>query len=93
MKSFSLRFVVFVFVVLLALSYITSARVLLPKLEQGKQELEIKSNAAKIEDVSNLMGFDEIEVCRNKGEDCNAERKLLAEAHLDYIYTQKIDSP
>ncbi|XP_021764736.1 putative phytosulfokines 6 isoform X2 [Chenopodium quinoa] len=92
MKNFSQRFVVFTLVVFLALSYITSARVLLPKLEQGKQELEIKDNATNIEDVS-YMGLDEIEVCRNKGEDCNAERKLLEEAHLDYIYTQKFNTP
>ncbi|KAL8039663.1 hypothetical protein ABFX02_10G050700 [Erythranthe guttata] len=43
-------------------------------------------NAIKIqeEDFSSLMGLEE---CGDKDEDCE-KRRMVVEAHLDYIYTQ-----
>ncbi|KAE9465535.1 hypothetical protein C3L33_02550, partial [Rhododendron williamsianum] len=37
------------------------------------------------EDLVNLMGMEE---CDEKDEDC-IKRRMVAEAHLDYIYTQR----
>ncbi|XP_048489664.1 phytosulfokines 5 [Beta vulgaris subsp. vulgaris] len=93
MKKISVSLFVVLLFTFLVLSHIASARVLQPKVEQGNRDLKIK-DAANHEDISNLMGLDEIEVCGTKeGEDCTNERKLLAEAHLDYIYTQKLNKP
>ncbi|KAK6942661.1 Phytosulfokine [Dillenia turbinata] len=37
------------------------------------------------EDTLNLIGL--VEACDDKDEEC-AKRRIIAEAHLDYIYTQ-----
>ncbi|CAL1398362.1 unnamed protein product [Linum trigynum] len=57
------------------------------------------ANSIKEEDFSTLMGAEELEntegsvsVCGEKDEDCLA-RRMVAEAHLDYIYTQHHKNP
>lgn len=42
------------------------------------------AGTSKGEDVLNLMG---LEKCHEKDEEC-LKRRMVAEAHLDYIYTQ-----
>ncbi|KAL5741002.1 hypothetical protein ACOSP7_029875 [Xanthoceras sorbifolium] len=82
---------IFLFFVFLVLSYTISARHLLPE-KQGDQK-EVKANGIAHattfkkdikEDLLNLMGSEE---CDEKDEDC-LKRRMIAEAHLDYIYTQ-----
>ncbi|CAO2839394.1 unnamed protein product [Amaranthus hypochondriacus] len=92
--------VVFMLFGLLFVSCSTSARVLhlhQPPMPQDNLELKVNDSDSSVatnsEDISNLMGLEENEACGNKGEECNSERKLLAEAHLDYIYTQNLGSP
>ncbi|XP_050228750.1 putative phytosulfokines 6 [Mercurialis annua] len=41
------------------------------------------------EDISNLMG---LEKCGDGNEECE-KRRMIAEAHLDYIYTQNHNHP
>ncbi|XP_041028812.1 putative phytosulfokines 6 [Juglans microcarpa x Juglans regia] len=79
----------FIFVLLLCTS-LTSSRLLTPKRgEKGTLKVEgISTNAAgsliDLEDISNLMGLEE---CDDKDEGC-LHGRMIAEAHLDYIYTQ-----
>ncbi|KAG9155434.1 hypothetical protein Leryth_009871 [Lithospermum erythrorhizon] len=65
-----------IFLILLLLSHHTTAR--LPPTNQGTS-LKIQE-----EDISDLMGLEE---CKTKDEEC-LNRRMIAEAHLDYIYTQ-----
>ncbi|CAI0469494.1 unnamed protein product [Linum tenue] len=57
---------------------------------------DLFANSLKEEDFSTLMGAEELEkaeaVCGEKDEDCLA-RRMVAEAHLDYIYTQHHKNP
>lgn len=78
-------FIFLLFVFLLECS--TSARLLSPK--EGAEEIEgTKALAGPFtemkEDLSTLMGSAE---CDGRDEDC-LKRRMIAEAHLDYIYTQ-----
>ncbi|XP_018839502.1 putative phytosulfokines 6 [Juglans regia] len=78
----------FIFVLLLCTS-LTSSRLLTPKRgEKGLKVEGISTNAAgsliDLEDISNLMGLEE---CDDKDDEC-LHRRMIAEAHLDYIYTQ-----
>ncbi|XP_009621063.1 putative phytosulfokines 6 [Nicotiana tabacum] len=76
----------------LLISYTTSAR-LLPTSSQDNQK--IKSNgisypiSSQVEDFTDLMGIEE---CEEKDEGC-FKRRMVAEAHLDYIYTQHKPKP
>ncbi|KAH6793603.1 hypothetical protein C2S52_004080 [Perilla frutescens var. hirtella] len=65
----------------------TSSRKLASK--QGGAHLMIKSKKSvtemeNIESFHDLMGVEE---CENEDEEC-LKRRILADAHLDYIYTQ-----
>ncbi|TYH22037.1 hypothetical protein ES288_A04G094700v1 [Gossypium darwinii] len=67
-----------------------SAQRLLPQ-KPGEEELKAKaiiqpalSTHAK-EDFSDLMGSED---CNEKDEEC-VKRRMIAEAHLDYIYTKQ----
>ncbi|XP_052171651.1 putative phytosulfokines 6 isoform X2 [Diospyros lotus] len=70
----------------------TIARLLAPKQGEEAAKLnEITTRAPFVEleeiqenDSLNLMG---LEVCHSGDEDC-VKRRMIAEAHLDYIYTQ-----
>ncbi|KAL3597616.1 hypothetical protein D5086_009253 [Populus alba] len=78
------------FLLVLVHSSELSARFLLSK--QGKEDLnlkEITSEGTFVETegselITNLMG---LEVCHSGDEEC-FKRRIIAEAHLDYIYTQ-----
>ncbi|CAI0408087.1 unnamed protein product [Linum tenue] len=54
------------------------------------------AGSLKEEDFSTLMGAEELEnaegVCEENDEDC-LKRRMVAEAHLDYIYTQHHKNP
>ncbi|XVF76268.1 hypothetical protein PTKIN_Ptkin13bG0252800 [Pterospermum kingtungense] len=90
MKGKIVGFICFLmFILLLLCSYTTSARL----LQQNQDEKEFKASGMIIqaglftdaeEDFSNLMGSEE---CHEKDEEC-VKRRMIAEAHLDYIYTQ-----
>ncbi|KAK6138437.1 hypothetical protein DH2020_027812 [Rehmannia glutinosa] len=45
---------------------------------------ESAENIVNINSIDNLMGLEE---CQNEEEEC-LKRRVIAEAHLDYIYTQ-----
>ncbi|GMY25127.1 putative phytosulfokines 6 [Fagus crenata] len=79
--------VFFIFVFLLC-SFLASARLLPPKQgDEGVKANGISHAAASftdLEDISNLMGLEE---CGENDEEC-LKRRMIAEAHLDYIYTQ-----
>ncbi|XVE96496.1 hypothetical protein REPUB_Repub02eG0227400 [Reevesia pubescens] len=87
MKAKFVEFITFMLFAFLLCSYSTSAR-LLPQ-QQGEKEFKAKeilpaAGFLAEEDFSNLMGSEE---CYEKDEDC-VKRRMIAEAHLDYIYTQ-----
>ncbi|XVF07738.1 hypothetical protein REPUB_Repub06bG0166000 [Reevesia pubescens] len=94
MKRKIVGFIPFImlFALLLCSSYSTSSARLLPHQKQGEKEVKadriIQATGlltdAK-EDFSNLMGSEEY--CNEKDEEC-VKRRMIAEAHLDYIYTQ-----
>ncbi|KAJ0088258.1 putative phytosulfokines 6 isoform X1 [Pistacia vera] len=70
----------------LLLSHLISARSLAQK--QGEEEVKLHTTTFKevTEDLMKLMGS-EREGCDEKDEEC-LKRRMIAEAHLDYIYTQ-----
>ncbi|XP_022743246.1 putative phytosulfokines 6 [Durio zibethinus] len=89
MKRKIVGFITFLLFAFLLCSYSTPARL----LPQKQGEKQFKANGmiqaglftdAK-EDFSNLMGSSE--ECYEKDEEC-LKRRMIAEAHLDYIYTQ-----
>ncbi|NP_001234797.1 putative phytosulfokine peptide precursor [Solanum lycopersicum] len=72
--------------VLLLISYTTTAR-LLPTINSQESNGIISNNPISSqvqEDFNDLMGIEE---CEEKDEIC-FKRRMTAEAHLDYIYTQ-----
>ncbi|KAL7096682.1 hypothetical protein ACP275_10G094700 [Erythranthe tilingii] len=73
--------IIFIFILLIISN--TSARSL--PSQQGDSP-GTNHNAINIqeEDFSSLMGLEE---CGDKDEDCE-KRRMVVEAHLDYIYTQ-----
>ncbi|XP_058204077.1 putative phytosulfokines 6 [Rhododendron vialii] len=91
MKQVSQMGIIFLTVSLLLFHSLTSARPLPPL--QGNQIVKANDqitqslpsiNVEDEEDLVNLMGMEE---CDEKDEDC-IKRRMVAEAHLDYIYTQ-----
>ncbi|KAL9171394.1 hypothetical protein ABFS82_04G205700 [Erythranthe guttata] len=88
---------VLIFLVLLTIAAsVTSARNLSPKLIGEEPNLDInngisskKSVAGEMDSTkdsfSKVMGVEE---CEEEDEDC-LERRVIAEVHLDYIYTQQ----
>ncbi|KAI4300421.1 hypothetical protein L6164_033804 [Bauhinia variegata] len=68
-----------------------SARLLLPKQDKegimaNDVALARSPNELKDDMELQLMGL-ELEECQEKDEECN-RRRMISEAHLDYIYTQ-----
>ncbi|XP_073007979.1 phytosulfokines 5-like isoform X2 [Typha latifolia] len=57
-----------------------------PQLEDAKVGREGK---VAVDDTWNLMGLEE---CEDGDEEC-AKRRVISEAHLDYIYTQNHGKP
>ncbi|KAJ0083857.1 hypothetical protein Patl1_30491 [Pistacia atlantica] len=88
----NLCFSALIILILLIFSSNTSARFILQK--QGLEEVKVKEFASEVsteqvevsESMHNLMG---IEACENGDEEC-LKRRLISEAHLDYIYTQEL---
>ncbi|CAN4117220.1 unnamed protein product [Withania somnifera] len=86
----------FYLIVLLVISYTTSAR-LMPSTINPQENKKIEANeiisnqiSSKVqEDFNDLMGIEE---CEEKDEVC-MKRRMIAEAHLDYIYTQHKPKP
>ncbi|XP_009626163.1 putative phytosulfokines 6 [Nicotiana tabacum] len=79
------------FFILLIISYVTSAR-LLPTSYRDIKKAEVNGITHSIstqEDFNNLMG---LEKCEDRDEAC-LNRRIVAEAHLDYIYTQNKPKP
>ncbi|XP_021602486.2 putative phytosulfokines 6 [Manihot esculenta] len=94
MKQNSLVLLIFLSFLLLSS---TSARILPPK-QVGKErrghgitQLPGTSFTEKKDDVSHLMGS-EVDECVEGDEEC-FQRRMVAEAHLDYIYTQHHNKP
>ncbi|KAL4353619.1 hypothetical protein GQ457_06G009830 [Hibiscus cannabinus] len=91
MKEKSVGFITFLFFALLVCS---SAYRLVPH-KQGEKEVKDKETIPPAlvtdtkEDISNLMGSED---CNEKDEEC-VRRRMIAEAHLDYIYTQHHHKP
>ncbi|XP_048235841.1 putative phytosulfokines 6 [Ricinus communis] len=86
-------FVFLIFFLLLTVSS-TSARLLATPRQDGKEVKghvipEASSLPETKEDISNLMGSEE---CDEEDEECQ-KRRMVAEAHLDYIYTQHHKKP
>ncbi|GMJ02933.1 PHYTOSULFOKINE 3 PRECURSOR [Hibiscus trionum] len=86
MKEKCVGFITFL---LFALLVCSSAYRLQPH-KQGEKEVKAKGIVPPAlvtdtkEDISNLMGSED---CSEKDEEC-VKRRMIAEAHLDYIYTQ-----
>ncbi|MED6162072.1 hypothetical protein PIB30_066891 [Stylosanthes scabra] len=83
------------FVVLLLSSFSSAyARLLLQQegLKQGQNEVIIDNTLVHTshdelkDDIEQLMGY---ENCDEKNEECKG-RRIILEAHLDYIYTQNV---
>ncbi|KAK8468078.1 hypothetical protein PHAVU_007G223101 [Phaseolus vulgaris] len=80
------------FFLLLLSSFQASARLLQPPKapRQGEREVEVNDNAISQsslqlnDDMEELMGSEE---CYVKDEACSS-RRMMVDAHLDYIYTQ-----
>ncbi|KAK7392566.1 hypothetical protein VNO78_21009 [Psophocarpus tetragonolobus] len=82
---------VLLFSVLLLSSFLVSSRLLEPPKgpRQGEKKVEVNDNAipqlfAELKDDMELIGSEE---CYMKDEEC-ISRRMMVEAHLDYIYTQ-----
>ncbi|KAG4959616.1 hypothetical protein AAZX31_13G133900 [Glycine max] len=81
--------IVLFFFVLLLSSFLASSRLLEPLKgkgpRQGEKEVEVNENAIpQSSDMEELIGSEE---CYMKDEECTS-RRMMVEAHLDYIYTQ-----
>ncbi|CAN4121420.1 unnamed protein product [Withania somnifera] len=80
---------------LLLISYTTSARLLPTTNYQENKKIESNGiishpvSSQVQEDFNDLMGIEE---CEEKDEVC-VKRRMIAEAHLDYIYTQHKPKP
>ncbi|KAF7147298.1 hypothetical protein RHSIM_Rhsim03G0081200 [Rhododendron simsii] len=91
MKQVSQMGIIFLTVSLLLSHSLTSARPLLPL--QGNQmvkanEITQSLPSINVEDEEDLVNLTGTEECDEKDEDC-IKRRMVAEAHLDYIYTQR----
>ncbi|KAJ8534024.1 hypothetical protein K7X08_007348 [Anisodus acutangulus] len=81
------------FVTVLLISQAISARLLPTSYRDTNKKIEVNgiihSIPTKEEDFTNLMG---LEKCEDTDEAC-LNRRMVAEAHLDYIYTQNKPKP
>ncbi|XP_011090004.1 putative phytosulfokines 6 [Sesamum indicum] len=73
---------------LLAILISTSAREFAPK--EGEVDEKISGKGLSVEKMGSTDSFDNLmglEECEGEDEEC-LKRRAIAEAHLDYIYTQ-----
>ncbi|XP_061368730.1 putative phytosulfokines 6 [Gastrolobium bilobum] len=84
--------IILLFSALLLSSFIASVCFLVPPKgpRQGEKEVNVNDNpiaqssSELKDDIEELMGSEE---CYEKDEECSS-RRMITEAHLDYIYTQ-----
>ncbi|XP_060206163.1 putative phytosulfokines 6 [Lycium barbarum] len=87
--------IIFLFsLMVLLISYTTSARLMPTTNFQDNKKIESNGiinpiSSSQVEDLNDLMGIEE---CEEKDEVC-FKRRMIAEAHLDYIYTQHKPKP
>ncbi|XP_014513477.1 putative phytosulfokines 6 [Vigna radiata var. radiata] len=74
----------FLFFLLLLSSFLVSPRLLQPPKGEKEVQLNHRSFFHLNDNMEELMGSEE---CFVKDEGCNS-RRMMVEAHLDYIYTQ-----
>ncbi|KAL5763829.1 hypothetical protein ACOSP7_016190 [Xanthoceras sorbifolium] len=74
-----------VFFFLLISSWKVSARFIVTK--QGQEEIKLKDSLQEMEDIEQIKELMGMETCENGDEEC-FKRRIISEAHLDYIYTQ-----
>ncbi|KAH7512109.1 putative phytosulfokines 6 [Ziziphus jujuba] len=88
MKQSSVRFLfLFLFAFLIFHQY-SFARLLQPKqVEEKVTENEISHEEGSLTGMNDLLDLMGSEGCHDKEEEC-LNRRMIAEAHLDYIYTQ-----
>ncbi|XVF46855.1 hypothetical protein PTKIN_Ptkin03bG0061500 [Pterospermum kingtungense] len=71
------------FLILISSSHLSAAFI---ANKQGKGEVEL-SQMTDIEDIEPMNQLMGIETCDTGDDEC-LKRRIIAEAHLDYIYTQ-----
>ncbi|XP_059305998.1 putative phytosulfokines 6 [Lycium ferocissimum] len=87
--------IIFLFsLIVLLISYTTSARLMPTTNFQDNKKIESNGivnpiSSSQVKDLNDLMGIEE---CEEKDEVC-FKRRMIAEAHLDYIYTQHKPKP
>ncbi|XP_022767166.1 putative phytosulfokines 6 [Durio zibethinus] len=83
MKEKIVGFITLLLLAFLLCTFSTSAR-LQPRKQGANGMIQAGVLTDATEDFSNLMGSEE---CYEKDEEC-LKRRMIADAHLDYIYTQ-----
>ncbi|KZV14943.1 phytosulfokines 6-like [Dorcoceras hygrometricum] len=86
MKEISKITVVSLFILLIISQ--ASAR-LLPTHQGDNTEIKLDGETSVEDDFSSLMGMEE---CGEQDEEC-FKRRMMVDAHLDYIYTQRHKKP
>ncbi|CAI9105550.1 OLC1v1004491C2 [Oldenlandia corymbosa var. corymbosa] len=87
LKSHHSKIVFLMFIFLLASEQLTAAPILSVnhgEVEAEKKLVRVGRGDENSDSLSDLMG---LERCENGDKEC-FERRVLAEVHLDYIYTQ-----
>ncbi|XP_039057470.1 putative phytosulfokines 6 [Hibiscus syriacus] len=77
----------FLSILILAFLLLSASSRLLLQINHGEKEFHTSGMSTQSdpkEDLSDLIGAEE---CEEKDEEC-VERRVIQEAHLDYIYTQ-----
>ncbi|KAI7984559.1 putative phytosulfokines 6 [Camellia lanceoleosa] len=90
MKQNTHSIYVMFFIIFLVTTSQTVARFLATK--QGEKETKLNEittggSLVEVEENDSLNQLMGVEECQNRDEDC-LKRRMVAEAHLDYIYTQ-----
>ncbi|KAH9660119.1 putative phytosulfokines 6 [Citrus sinensis] len=86
----SFQFSAFLLLILLIFSSEISARFMGTK--QGQEEVKLKELSSEVSlqemEKSESMTLMGMEACDENGDEECLKRRIIAEAHLDYIYTQ-----
>ncbi|XVF19778.1 hypothetical protein REPUB_Repub11eG0140200 [Reevesia pubescens] len=82
-QSFLSGVLLLLFIILISSSHL-SARFIANK--QGKEKVEL-SQIKDIDDIELMNQLMGIEACETEDNEC-LKRRIISEAHLDYIYTQ-----
>ncbi|KAK0605948.1 hypothetical protein LWI29_032512 [Acer saccharum] len=83
----------FFILVIISSSKVSSARFIVTK-QQGQEEVKLmreipssQDSLQVMEDIESIKELMGMETCDNGDEEC-FKRRIISEAHLDYIYTQ-----